>query len=103
MGLNGFISKEFKKKYAENMKKISKPFSRSLEQFFLTVGKNNFGNKIPYCQGKSKGHILSTTELLWQCLVLYIISFSEQITKPRKRQKRLQCGYGSNALSYLLT
>ena len=29
---------------------ISKPlqsFSRSLEQFFLTVGQNNFGNKIP--------------------------------------------------------
>ena len=23
-------------------------FSRSLEQFFLTVGQNNFGNKIPY-------------------------------------------------------
>ena len=25
-----------------------KSFSRSLEQFFLTVGQNNFGNKIPY-------------------------------------------------------
>ena len=25
-----------------------KPFSRSLEQFFLTVGQNNFGNKIPF-------------------------------------------------------
>ena len=24
-----------------------KSFSRSLEQFFLTVGQNNFGNKIP--------------------------------------------------------
>ena len=26
---------------------ISKVFSRSLEQFFLTVGQNNFGKKIP--------------------------------------------------------
>ena len=25
-----------------------KSFSRSLEQFFLTVGQKNFGNKIPY-------------------------------------------------------
>ena len=27
--------------------KILQIFSRSLEQFFLTVGQNNFGNKIP--------------------------------------------------------
>ena len=27
---------------------IFKSFSRSLEQFFLTVGQNNFGNKIPF-------------------------------------------------------
>ena len=25
-----------------------KSFSRSLEQFFLTVGQNNFGSKIPF-------------------------------------------------------
>ena len=25
-----------------------KRFSRSLEQFFFTVGQNNFGNKIPF-------------------------------------------------------
>ena len=25
-----------------------KRFSRSLEQFFLTVGQNNFGNKLPF-------------------------------------------------------
>ena len=25
-----------------------KSFSQSLEQFFLTVGQNNFGNKIPF-------------------------------------------------------
>jgi hypothetical protein len=27
---------------------LFKSFSRSLEQFFLTVGQNNFGNKIPF-------------------------------------------------------
>ena len=27
-----------------------KSFSRSVEQFFLTVGQNNFGNKIPNFQ-----------------------------------------------------
>ena len=26
---------------------LQQSFSRSLEQFFLTVGQNNFGNKIP--------------------------------------------------------
>ena len=29
-----------------------KSFSQSLEQFFLTVGQNNFGNKIPFSSGK---------------------------------------------------
>ena len=42
---------------SSDLKKISnsrpsasnfKTFSRSLEQFFLTVGRNNFGNKIPF-------------------------------------------------------
>ena len=28
--------------------RICKSFSRSLEEFFLTVGQNNFGNKIPF-------------------------------------------------------
>ena len=27
---------------------LKKSFSQSLEQFFLTVGQNNFGNKIPF-------------------------------------------------------
>ena len=30
--------------------KFLKNFSQSLEQFFLTVGQNNFGNKIPFPQ-----------------------------------------------------
>ena len=37
------------KNYANSWPSASnfKSFSRSLEQFFLTVGQNNFGNKIP--------------------------------------------------------
>ena len=31
-----------------NCSSVLKSFSRSLEQFFLTVGQNNFGNKIPF-------------------------------------------------------
>ena len=31
--------------------KILQSFSRSLEHFFLTVGQNNFGNKIPFLSG----------------------------------------------------
>ena len=31
-----------------------KSFSRSLEQFFLTVGQNNFGNKIPFLHSISQ-------------------------------------------------
>ena len=38
------------KKFANSRPSASnfKSFSRSLEQFFLTVGQNNFGNKIPF-------------------------------------------------------
>ena len=39
--------------------RISKVFSRSLEQFVLKVGQNNFGNKIPLIQinqYKEKSH-----------------------------------------------
>ena len=39
-----------------------KGFSRSLEQFFLTVGQNNFGNKIPV-------FAISTSEILWSYCV----------------------------------
>ena len=31
-----------------------KSFSRSLEQFFLTLGQNNFGNKIPILNSSGK-------------------------------------------------
>ena len=38
------------------MEKVSgiKSFSRLLEQFFLKVGQNNFGNKIPLEQAVAK-------------------------------------------------
>jgi hypothetical protein len=44
---------------------ISKSFSRSLEQFFLTVGQNNFGNKKPMIlcnMGLTVGTINDVTE-----------------------------------------
>ena len=44
----------------QDMKKtfrISKFFSPSLDQFFLTVGQNNFGNKIPNIAENGKKHL----------------------------------------------
>ena len=38
-----------------------KSFSRSLEQFFLTAGQNNFGNKIPFLNGSSHLRISDLT------------------------------------------
>ena len=38
-----------------------KSFSWSLEQFFLTVGQNNFGNKIPLCMNFWKIRIFFQT------------------------------------------
>ena len=35
-----------------------KSFSRSLEQFFLTVGQDNFGNKIPFLDGINLSQII---------------------------------------------
>ena len=48
---------ESQKHYSSDLKNFAnsrpsasnfKSFSQSLEQFFLTVGQNNFGNKIPF-------------------------------------------------------
>ena len=35
-----------------------KSFSRSLEQFFLTVGQNNFSNKIPFISTQSHKNLI---------------------------------------------
>ena len=41
---------------------ISKVFYQSIEQFFLTVGQNNFGNKIPFLSSK---FIFMSSNDLW--------------------------------------
>ena len=41
------IDKQFMKSFVRPSASIFKSFSRSLEQFLLKVGQNNFGNKIP--------------------------------------------------------
>ena len=44
-----------------------KSFSRSLEQFFLTVGLNNFGNKIPFiifAALELTGHVFNFYDLM---------------------------------------
>ena len=38
---------------SQKIQAFCKSFSRSLEEFFLTVGQNNFGNKIPVLKLKS--------------------------------------------------
>ena len=42
-----------------------KSFSRSLEQFFLTVGQNNFGNKITFLKKPNKVYYLASCSS-WQ-------------------------------------
>ena len=52
-----------------------KSFSQSLEQFFLTVGQNNFGNKIPFLWIRkemflgSKGNTVSEWDAGWAVVV----------------------------------
>ena len=57
-------------------------FSRSLEQFFLTVGQNNFGNKIPnvpfYLQ------VLESEKL--KLKIRNVVKTNYQITKLKKPQ-----------------
>ena len=44
-----------------------KSFSRSLEQFFLTVGQNNFGNKIPFLPfSLAPSYCISNFCLCWE-------------------------------------
>jgi hypothetical protein len=48
-----------------------KSFSRSVEQFFLTVGKNNYGNKIPGLKF-SVSSVFSTLFILGTDILQYI-------------------------------
>ena len=54
-----------------------KSFSRSLEQFFLTVGQNNYGNKIPlyflFCQGFRLSRNYQFNKKFLLCLSLQVI------------------------------
>ena len=64
-----------------------KSFSRSLEQFFLTVGQNNFGNKIPF----PSIFFQNTTIKLWMwpltkdLILKDPISFSKSTKKAWKK------------------
>ena len=62
-----------------------KSFSRSLGQFFLTVGQNNFGNKIPRFRFQDSGFDLMSTLLISIC-------FSR---KNRKKTKTDRCWWWS--------
>ena len=59
-----------------------KSFSRSLEQFFLTVGQNNFGNKIPFWNLTKIKDLFSLShyffDILWlgsKVIFLFIVSY----------------------------
>ena len=45
--------------------RISKVFSQSLEQFFLTVGQNNFGNKLPFFSSLGKDDIFGENPCIY--------------------------------------
>ena len=52
-----------------------KSFSRTLEQFFLTVGQNNFNNKIPLLLCKSVSVFHAWRHFLHNCTVGYAFSW----------------------------
>ena len=69
-----------------------KSFSRSLEQFFLTVGQKNFGNKIPifvilFLNFSEKKIKKNTLELCWrlkirkaaQCILVHFFASTHKI------------------------
>ena len=53
-----------------------KCFSQSLEQLFLTVGHNNFGNKILFPQW--------TLQLVWHLMFFSVLIFLLELKKGRK-------------------
>ena len=54
-----------------------KSFSRSLEQFFLTVGQNNFGNKIPLLFYNCSLQALWADALVKHCFLKMLLIFKE--------------------------
>ena len=55
-----------------------KSFSQSLEQFFLTEGQNNFGNKIPFPFEKNMNNSFSVTG--WRVTSDFSLSIMEEDT-----------------------
>ena len=78
-----------------------KSFSRSLEHFFLTVGPNNFGNKIPlFSFFQSDLNVSGLQSLEKPCLTLYVRLFSIFCTSSRHTEihghsKTIREGFGS--------
>ena len=61
----------------------SKVFPRSLEQFFLTVGQNNFGNKIPFHLSNDSQNEYQNISQIVQCTRLQVKENSmTQINPP---------------------
>ena len=58
-----------------------KSFSRSLEQFFLTVGQNNFGNKIPFLK--------LVLYIKWQVLDLQINYIKDKLNWAFDKKNRI--------------
>ena len=67
--------------------RISKVFSRSLEQFFLTVGQNNFGNKISLFvfsdpAGDTRNRIkTSSLEIGFLGIKILLVCYESQLNK----------------------
>ena len=82
------------KNFANSLPSASnfKSFSRSLEQFFLTVGQNNFGNKIPFLKVHIPGNnkLPSNFEMYKKDWRLHVSTFLElfqfgTLPKPSSR------------------
>ena len=71
---DAFISLSFLDKKFANSASNFKSFSRSLEQFFLTVGQNNFGNKIPFLTFFASEGEESTFIIFAKCSKDYVYS-----------------------------
>ena len=72
-----------------------KSFSRSLEQFFLTVGQNNFGNKIPLLAKIQQTKMLVTCQRFGDWFLFGLVwpysSNQKNIMKVGSKSLRLTC------------
>ena len=75
-----------------NCSRYLKSFSRSLEQFFLTVGQNNFGNKIPFLTNlfmlfKSCYYYSRATIIADNCFAVYQSPRRKLYQSPRRKYR----------------